>query len=286
MVLIVAGWAALYPFQNSSSMAYRVTRVLPLPVGSVDGELVLYSDYLASYRTSEYYVSKNNEVKLSGDAAETQLKYYKRQSLTLAEEVAYARKLAKQYDVTVSDDDVSEFIDKERTTVNGRVSQETYDASIRMLFGESVDDYRFRTASTMLKNRAAFAVDENAEKQSEAALSALKDGKSFAETVEIVNKMSGGEAATGQSGSVDVTGKFNGLRIDDFAQLEKGALSSILRTTTDGGYYIVKLEDRTDSKVSFTYIHIPLKTFSEQFEKLRTDGKINEYISVPEVEHL
>ena len=284
-LLMLVGWITLYPMQNSSAMAYRVTRTLPLPVGSVNGEPVLYSDYLVSYRASEYYLNKNNEVKLNSEDGKVQLNYYRRQSLNLAERIAYARQLSRERKITVSDKDIDDFIDQERTTINGRVSQETYDASIKMIFGENTDDYRFRMASAMLESKVAFAIDNDAEAQARAAAADIKQGKTMEEAVAAANKLPGGKVVSGTSGLVDSAGgKFEGLRVADIAKLEKGAISDVMRTTTDDGYYVVKVTEKTSNKVAFEYVHIPLTTFANQFDQLRKDGKITEYISVPESE--
>ena len=47
-------------------------------------------------------------------------------------------------------------------------------------------------------------------------------------------------------------------------------------------YYFVKIIDKTDTQVSFSYLHIPLTMFSENLSKLKKDGKITEYIKVAE----
>ena len=141
---------------------YRFTRIIPVPVATVNGEQVPYRDYLVQYRGSEYYLAKYGEVKLDTKDGKTQLNYVKRQSLDKAEQVAYARQLAKKLNVGVSSKDVDGFIDQERNTANGRVSQETYDASIQMLYDESVSDYRLSVANGILKNKVAFAIDEEA----------------------------------------------------------------------------------------------------------------------------
>ena len=57
ILLLVGCWAVMYPMQNTSTIAYRISRIAMLPVGSVDGEPVRYSDYLVQYRASEYYLN-------------------------------------------------------------------------------------------------------------------------------------------------------------------------------------------------------------------------------------
>ena len=47
-------WWQLYPQQNSSTLFYRITRALPLPVATVEGQSVRYSDYLVGYRSQAH----------------------------------------------------------------------------------------------------------------------------------------------------------------------------------------------------------------------------------------
>ena len=254
-----------------------------LPVGSVDGEPVRYSDYLVQYRASEYYLNKYGEVKVNSKDWYVQLDDIKYRSMNLAQQAAYARKLAKRYNVSISRKDVNDFIDQERTTINGRVSQETYDASIRMLYGESADDYRLIVENGLLKNKVAFAMDKTAKDQADKALSLLKSSGDFAKTVETINKQSTeGKLSAGNSGSVDISSKFNGLRVSDISKTPVGSLSGITRSTNDDGYYIVKVVAKTDKKITFEYIHIPLTAFKSQFEQLKKSGKISEYITIPD----
>ena len=53
-------------------------------------------------------------------------------------------------------------------------------------------------------------------------------------------------------------------------------------STTDDGYYFVKIIDKSDTQVNFVYLHIPLSKFTNDFAALKKNGKIQEYISVPE----
>jgi hypothetical protein cdiviTM7_03053 len=283
ILLLVGGWFLMYPMQNTSAIAYRITRIAMLPVGNVDGEPVRYSDYLVQYRASEYYLNKYGEVKVNSKDWYVQLDDIKYRSMNLAQQAAYARKLARTYNITVSRKDVNDFIGQERTTVNGRVSQETYDASIRMLYGESADDYRLIVENGLLKNKVSFAMDNLAKQQADRALALLKTNGDFAKTIGLINKKSSdnSKVSAGNSGSVNVSSKFNGLRVSDVSKIPVGGLSNIIKSTNDDGYYIAKVVAKTEKKITFEYIHIPLTAFKEQFEKLKKDGKVSEYISIP-----
>jgi hypothetical protein len=279
----VIGWWQLYPMQNSSAFMYRLTRVIPVPVATVDGEHVPYRDYLVQYRGSEYYLGKYDEIKLNSADGKVQLDYIKRQALDKAELVAYARKIAREKGISVSTGDVDSFIEQERNTANGQVSQETYDASIKMLYDQTVDDYRLSVRNGILKNKVAFEVDDLARAQVEQVKAQLKaTGDDFAKTTEALATSKGGKVTTGKSGFVDKTSKYIGLRVADVAKLEVNTTSGPLKSTTDDGYFFVKVLEKTDTQVDFAFVHIPLTKFSADFAKLKSDGKIQEYISVPE----
>ncbi|MEO8691517.1 MAG: peptidylprolyl isomerase [Candidatus Saccharimonas sp.] len=282
LLMVAIGWWQIYPMQNTSEFVYKVTKLLPLPVASVDGQPAEYQDYLVQYRLSEFYLGKYDEVSLNSDDGQRQLAHVKRQSLDQAERVAYAQKLAKSYDVKITDAEINDFIDQERNTVNGRVSQETYDASISMIYGVSPTDYRHFTSNAMLVNKVAFAVDKDADAQVTRvqALLKLSPNDDFAGIVAKVGSMKGGKVTIGQSGLVNNSDKVGGLRASEVAKLAVGEVSPPLKSTTDDGYYFVKVVDKTDAKVNFLYIHIPLTQFTRDFDALKTSDKIHEYIKV------
>lgn len=283
IIMALVGWWQLYPMQNTTTFMYRITRILPLPVGSVNGEPVLYSDYLVQYKLSEYYLGKYGEVKLDSKDGKRQLDYFKRQSMDKAIATAYARQLAKAQDVSVSDEDIDAFIVRERNTASGTVSQETYDASIQMLYNQSPADYRLTIYNGLLKNRVAFVVDDTAASQAKQALELSKgnDGD-FAKVAETMANSKGGKVTAGQSGLVNNTSKFGGLRVSGISQLEIGKLSGILKSETDDGYYIVKVVEKNDTQTNFMYVHVPLTQLTSDLARFKKEGKIVEYIKLSE----
>lgn len=283
LLMMLVGWWQLYPMQNTSTFMYRVTRVLPLPVGVVNGEPVLYSDYLVQYKSSEYYLDKYGEVKLNSTDGKRQLDYFKRQSMDKAIAIAYARQIARAHQITVTDKDVDDFITKERNTASGVVSQETYDASIAMLYNQTPSDYRLTIQNGILKNRAAFAIDETASKQAQKALTLSQQySGDFAKVASDMTNSVGGKVVAGQSGLVSNTSKFGGLRVAEVANLAQGTLSGILKSATDDGYYIVKVVEKNDTQTNFTYVHIPLTQMTNDLARFKKEGKLTEYIKLKE----
>lgn len=67
LLITLVGWWQLYPMQNTSTFFYRVTRVIPLPVASVDGEQIRYSDYLMYYNSSAHYLQRSEQLNLQSE---------------------------------------------------------------------------------------------------------------------------------------------------------------------------------------------------------------------------
>lgn len=279
ILLGAIGWWQLYIVQNSSTFLYRITRILPVPVAAVNGEQVRFSDYLVQYRGSEYYLSKYGEIKFNTDDGKTQLDYIKRESMNKAIADAYARQIANEQSISITSKDVDKVIDQQRNTANGRITQETYDASSLMIYGWSPSDYRMAVEHSILKTRVAFAIDKNAKDQVTRATSLLKEhSNDFAKVAELLANSQGGKVIAGQSGLVSNVSTFGGLQVSEVAKLAKDEVSGVLQSSTDDGYYFVKITDKSDTQISFTYLHIPLTTFNNNLAQLKKDGKITEFI--------
>lgn len=283
IILAVIGWHQLYIAQNSTGFMYRITRVIPVPVATINDERVRFSDYLVQYRGSEHYLSKYDEIKLDSPDGKRLLDHMKRQSMDKALENAYARQVAREKNLVVTDKDVDAVIDQQRNTANGRISQETYDASSMMMYGWYPSDYRLALRQRILRTRVAFAVDDKANvTQKQVATLVQQTEGDFAKAIEELKKVTDYAVTASQTGLVSTSGTFGGLQVSEVAKLEKGQLSSVMKSTTDDGYYFVKIIDKNDTQVDFAFIHIPLTTFKNDFEQLRKDGKVSEYISIPE----
>lgn len=280
----VIGWWQLYVVQNTSEFFYRVTRVLPLPVASVDGQSVRYSTYLMYYNSSAHYLQQSEQVDLSSSDGKRQLDYYKRKNMDDVEQDAYAAKLAQQLGITVTDQQVDKVISDDRNTANGRISQETYDASALSILGWAPDEYRLDTKNKLLRQAVAYAIDTDAKAKADQAAKMVTAPNADLTTIAVQLGGTGAAKATvGVSGMVPLTNSDGGLSATALT-LQKGAISGVIKTTTGDGYYFVKLLDRTDTQLNYQYLRIPLTKFDQQFAALKKDNKIHEYITVPNVD--
>ena len=280
-VLALICWQQLYIAQNSSTIMYRVTRLVPIPVATVDGELVPYDDYLSRLRFNEFWLRKYGDVKIDSKDGQTQLGYVKRRVLDTALQDAYAHKLAAQYNVTVSEKEVDDTILRQRHTASGQISEEAYYSALQMTNGWSKDDLKTSLRRTILRNKIAFAIDAKAAKQAEeAAKLVASTAGDFPKVAEQLASLPGAKMIVKDSDLISNVSTLGGLQVSEVAKLDKGQVSGVIKSSTDDGYYFVKVINKTDTQVSFSYLHIPLAAFEEQLTQLRKDGKITEYIKV------
>lgn len=278
VLLLAFGFQQLYFGQNSSDFMYRVTQLLPVPIATIANEPVKYSDYLLQYRASKHWLGKYDEIKLDSEDGRRQLEGIKRYALNNAEANAYATKIARERGLSVSDEEVDKAIAQKRNTANGQISQETYDASTLMLYGWTPSEYRYAMRQSLLRAKVAFAIDDAAKAKADKAGKLVADKKELAELA----KMLGDKVTVQSPGMIDTTSSFNGLDVTGVAKLAPNQVSGPLKSTTDDGYYFVKVTNKTDTQVNFEFVHIPLTAFSDKLAELKKSKQVHEFIKVAE----
>ena len=81
---------------------------------------------------------------------------------------------------------------------------------------------------------------------------------------------------------IKLASSYNGLEVREVATREPGKRSGVSKSTTDSGYDFVKVSEKNDSKIRITYLYIPLTELTKQVAQLKSDGKVQEYIDVPQ----
>lgn len=284
ILIAVTGWWQLYIVQNNSTFFYRATRVLPVPVASIDGEAVRYSAYLMYLNSSIHYLQQSEQVDINSEDGKRQVDYVKRKSMDTVLADAYAEKRARELSISVDDARVDKVIENDRNTANGVISQETYDASALNILGWSPDEYRQDARSKLVRQDVSYAIDTEAKARDEKAANLLKATSDLGEVATKLNDKSTAKVIVGQSGLVPKTNRDGGLSAAA-AKLNVGEISPSIKTTTGDGYYFVKLLDKNDTQVNYAYLKIPLTEFNLQLASLKKNGKIKEYISIPDVDN-
>ena len=108
--LVFVGWWQLYPSQNTSEFMYKVTKFIPVPVAYVDGQPVLYSDYLMKCLGSMHYAQQIEQTNFKTDSGKEQIKYIKQKAMSDSVADAYGAKLAIKMKIIVSEKEVDDFM--------------------------------------------------------------------------------------------------------------------------------------------------------------------------------
>ena len=284
ILFVVFVWWQLYPMQNTSNFFYRITQLVPVPVASVDGQFVRYSDYLVRYRSSEHYLQQEDPETFNSKTVERQKNHLKRESMDRAQADAYAQKLAEQYDITVSNEEADNLIRQERESQEQKLSERAYESAVlKGFYGWSLGEYQQIVKNTLLKRKVAFKVDKAAKEKIDTINKQLQArGADFGK---IAAKNSDDEMAATNKGDVGFVARNSqdpeGL-VKAANALDKGEVSEVIKGTN--AYYIIKVTDKNDVQVRYSRIKVDLTQFEKNLEKLRKEGKIDEFINIPKTD--
>ncbi len=277
ILMVVAGWAMLYKFQDTGNMLYRVTQILPVPVAEVADEKVRYSDYLMIYR-SNLETAERQGGQLGEDADADLVKNgYKRAALDLAIEYTYALKLGREMGITVSDAEVDEAFDEHRKVGGVERSAESFMKIINDNFGMSRREYRRMLYLTLMRAKVAEAVDAKAQDLTAQVEKMLQENggdlMAIAETL-------GVEVEYQETGQLVDNMNVDGGRSNQAMLLEPGQVSERFLSSNGDGFYYVKLVEKNDSQVNYVSLKINFTEFDVRVAELFDKGEVKEYIDL------
>jgi len=275
ILMIVAGWAMLYKFQDTGDMIYRVTQVLPVPVAKVDGVNVRYSDYLMIYRSNLLTAEQQGGQLGTGEDADAVRKSYKEAALYSAVEYTYAEKLGKELGIVVTDEEVDKAFDDHRKVGGVERSEEGFLKILRDNFGMNKSEYRRMLYLLLMKAKVAQAVDD------EANVQAAEVERILAESDNDLHKAADEVGAEYQeTGRLVDNMNVDGGRSTVAMKLENGQVSEKFLSSNGDGYYYVKLIDKTESEVNYASLKIAFTQFDELVMELYASDKVESYIDL------
>lgn len=279
ILMVIAGWAMLYKFQDTGDMIYRVTQVLPVPVAEVDGAKVRYSDYLMIYRSNLMTAEQQGGQLGTGEDADAVRRQYKQAALASAVEYTYAQKLGRERGITVTEEEVDQAFDEHRKVGGVERSEEGFLKILRDNFGMNKSEYRRMLYLSLMRAKVTQAVDDKAREQAE-------------EVARILQETEGDlhQAADAVAANYEETGRLvdnmnvDGGRSTMAMTLEAGQVSERFLSSNGDGYYFVKLIDKTSSEVNYASLKINFSEFDEMMAELYADDEVISYIDLDEEE--
>ena len=271
----VLGWAELYKFQNTGDILYRITMAVPLPVARIDGEKVKYSDYLMLYRSSIAPIEQQNGPLGDDEDAEGLKTYYKRAALTAAEDYTYAMKLARQLNVDVTDEMVDQAFSEHRELGGTERSMESFLKVLKDNFDLSEAEYRRLLYLSLVKVEVGKKIDTEALAKAEEVENRLKENggdlRAVASDLELEYEST--------NDLIDVM-NVDGGRSSAAYKLQPGEISNRFLSSNGDGYYYVKLNNKSDGKVSYESIRIPFTELDRRLSAAREENRVEEYITI------
>ena len=267
-IFVGLGWAQLYLWKDTSDIAYRITKILPLPVANIDGENANYSDYLLYHRSSLAVLHTQGQ-----SDQKDKVKFYQNQSINKALEVAYAKRLARENNITVDDNKVQDLIKKQQES--SKLSQSAYESVVKDNLHWSMDELKIAMKYTLLKQEVSFKIDKTADDLVSTIQNKVKSGKSLKD---IADEM-GNKVQPVFNLSVSTDNSDGGLT-KSATLLAKGKISEPLKTLAGDGYYFVTLNSLEDNMVNYSYVKVPLTEFNNRFNYLKNNNKVKYFISI------
>ena len=146
-------------------------------------------------------------------------------------------------------------------------------------FGLSKSEYKRMLELSLLKAKVEEKIDKKAAEIADKVEKMLtENGGNYPAVAEAL----GDQISYEETGGFVSAQNIDGGRASEAIKLEPGQQSGKIVSINGDGYYFVKLIAKTDTEVNFVSIKVPFTEFAEQFEKLREDGKITEFVELSE----
>ena len=149
------------------------------------------------------------------------------------------------------------------------MTEHAYEGVVRDKLHWSMDELRQAFRAALLNQAVAFSVDQQASDLVKKIEAEVREGKALDQIAEahkdVVQYMS--------NVTVPKDNSDGGLSAAA-ARLKPEVISSATKTLQGDGYYFILLRKSDDQTITYDYIRVPLTMFSQQFEALKKDNKV------------
>lgn len=191
---------SLYKLKSNSSFLYGITKVVPFPVAKAGDSFVSYENYLFELRHYIHYYKNQQKLDFDSESGRQQLAEFKKRALDKVINDAYVKQLAKQYKVTVSDQEVQAEIKTVRDQNRLGGSDKVFEDVLKEYWGWTVDDFQRSLQQQLLAQKLLPVLDPAVVTKAKAAKAEIESGADFAAVAkkysdDATTKDSGGELA-------------------------------------------------------------------------------------------
>lgn len=257
----------VYFMENSSNFIYKLSQIVPLPIAKVADEPVFLSDYLTYLRSSLHYQSKN-QTSLNQVTADKIRQGYKRQAFDNAVKAAYAKKLARQHNLTVSHQEIEQEFNQRLVQDNTKITVQNFNQIVLEYYGLNAHEYRrVFVEYPLLIKKVMLKIDTEAE----ALLNKIQTQLSATPNLdfaEIAKSYPDGEVEFIDSGLIKYRNNDVG-RSTEAVKLTAGQISPVFVPRDASGYNLLKLLSKDQETLHYQVLAIPLREFDKQIAGLK-----------------
>ncbi|MBW3569130.1 peptidylprolyl isomerase [Candidatus Parcubacteria bacterium] len=254
---------ALYKFKSTSDFMYQVTKVVPFPVARIGTDFVSYESYLFEVKHYTHYYSTQADVDFESDRYKQQLADYKKRAQEKVINDAYAKIIAKQKGLTVSEQEVNDEIAVYRNQNRLGSTDDELKAVLHDFWNWSIDDFKRTLRQQLLNEKVVAELDTEAKQKAEDALWQLESGKDFSELAKEVSQ----DPATKENGGnfgflIDKNNRdVSPKTVQTLFSLQSGEISKVINIGY--GLQIVKNLEQKDDKIKAAHIVFNFKDIND-----------------------
>ncbi len=270
---------ALYKFKSSSTFLYKVTQIVPFPIARTGNNLIAYENYLFELRRYIHYYETQGQLDFSDPANVEQLVRFKQDALNKVINDAYVKRLAKQNNITVSDQEVEEQIAILRNQNRLGGDDSVFEDVLADFWGWSINDFRRSLKQEMLAQKVLANLDNETNTRATNAHTELKAGADFGDIAKKYSddentKVNGGEFGFPVDRSSKVV---NARAVEALFKLKPGEYSAVINT----GYklVIVKNIETKGDKIRGAIIEFNYKDIDNYLNDLKEQQPTRAYIT-------
>lgn len=280
VVFIVLCVVNFYKLQTTSTFYYRVSQVLPFPVGRIDNTFVSYENYLFELRHYIHYYQDKQRIDFESESGKQQLTEARKRALDRIINDAYAKRLAAERKISVSDAEVELEISRLREQNRIGSNTQVLEDVLRDYWGWTMDDFRRSLRSQLLSQKLVAAMDTDAQQRVQKALAEIKSGKDFAEVAKAVSDDPATKSSGGSFG-IDVDENNHDLppqTVDAIFSMKQGEVSAPIDIGT--GLEIVKILEVNGDKRKAAHILIRYKDLNTFLNDIKEKQPSRIYIKL------
>ncbi len=270
---VVIATTMVYGFHSESTFTYQLSRILPLPIGRVDSNLVTYEEYLFEIRYAKHYLIEKEGVDPSSTTGTKLIERKRKEALNKVYINALAENFASAKNITVTDDEIAQRItilktqavdfspdqidDKTKKPVG--TEDPRFEQILSEFYGWTERDLERALRLQILKSKLPEKIDVVTKKKAEKIhKSVVSNPQGFADTAKQESQdpksaeIGGDLGFLNDQNSVAYPKEF----LQSSRALKDGEVSEVL--TTEFGYHIVMRTETNDQKEA-RVSHILLK---------------------------